>query len=622
MRLARQAAEDLCPDFSRAEERVALAAAVAAQTEDLGLATRLHSEVSVYGKGRISPELSQTVAQKALELLDTRPKTLSGDSEIASLLVEACTVSIPTLAERSQLLDQSALLSRKPVARAVQPLKVAIIGAGVSGIAAAHDLKEAGHEVTMFERLSAVSGAWNQNRYPGCGVDSPSYVYSFSWAQKPDWTRYFVRRAEIDGYISDIAEASGIAPHIRFNTKVIGCKQRNDLTWQVTSQASGLEPVTEDFDILISAVGQLNTAAYPAIRGLETFKGELVHTAEWPEDIDYRGKRVAVVGVGASAMQVVPTIAPEVTHLTVFQRQPHWVMPNRQYLSEVDQDEIDLLKAFPAYLAWKRLVFNWTYGDSVFPALKRDPAWEAQTSDALNPQSARLRDMMKAHIARELAPRPELIEAMVPDYPPYSKRVLLDNRWYQTFLRDNVTLESGAIQEVTESGIITTAGHHELDLIILATGFRASRMLQTFEVENAKGQNLQEVWNQDDARAYLGVTIPGFANLFVMYGPNTNLAFGGSAIIHSEIQSAYILRCLELMQAQGATALECRPEVFEAYNAEVDARLSTLVWSSGRASSWFINAAGRVTTNSPWSMGEYWQRLERPQAEDFILYRY
>ncbi|MGX0905101.1 4-hydroxyacetophenone monooxygenase [Roseovarius sp. MBR-79] len=620
MQMARQAIEDIFSTFSKADEPVALAAAIAAQTGDVELARRLRAEVGVYGKGRISPELTQILARMPPGCLSATPQALDGRSELARLLIEACTAAEPTEAEGLQLLDQSALLSRKPVAVSAKPLKVAIIGAGVSGIAAAQDLRGVGHEVTLFERLSAVSGAWNQNRYPGCGVDSPSYVYSFSWAQKADWSRYFVRRSEIDGYINHTAEKTGIAEHIQFDTKVISCKQLPSLGWQVTTQTYGQAPVTADYDILISAVGQLNTPAYPVIEGLDTFQGEVVHTAEWREGIEYCGKRVGVIGVGASAMQVVPTIAPDVAHMTVFQRQAHWVMPNRQYLAEVDQDEIELLNAMPAYLAWKRLIFNWTYGDSVFPALKRDPIWEAQSQDAINPQSAHLRDVMKAHIARELASRPELIKPMTPTYPPYSKRVLLDNRWYQTFLRQNVTLERSRIDEVTPKGIRTEGQEHELDLIILATGFQASRMLQTFEVTNAQGKNLQDVWQGDDARAYLGVTVPGFANLFVMYGPNTNLAFGGSAIIHSEIQSGYILRCLALMQAQDATALECRPEVFDAYNAEVDQRLDTLVWSSGKASSWFTNSKGRVTTNSPWSMGEYWQRLEDPRPEDFIFH--
>ncbi|WP_366555238.1 flavin-containing monooxygenase [Aquibaculum sediminis] len=631
---ARPAVEATTPtvNFGRAEEIVAVGAAVATLRRDEALARRLAEEVAERGRGRISDELIETIRLAAAEEAEAGRITprLEGDSRLATLLVTACLGTEVEAQERLMLLDQSDLLADEPQPRplgshpqAVEQKRVAVIGAGASGIAMGRELLEAGYAVTLFERDHHCAGTWAQNLYPGCGVDSPSYVYSYSYAQKPDWSRYFVRRAEIADYLEDCATRFGLRAHIRFATEVLACDyDAQRCRWDVTSQAGRAAPRTESYDAVVSAVGQLNSPAWPSIPGLERFSGPLVHTACWDPALDLKGKRVAVVGVGASAMQVVPTIAPEVAQLTVFQRQPHWVMPNRHYLAEVPAAEIARQKALPAYLAWKRLVFNWNYGDYAFPALLQDPEWPQDVPDALNARSARLRDMMLRHIRRQLAGRPDLIAKMTPGYPPYSKRLLLDNNWYKTFLRDNVRLVTEGIAQLLPEGIETQDGErHDFDVIIFATGFAASRMLSSFEVMNGQGQSLRGLWGDDNPRAHLGVTVPGFPNFFMLYGPNTNLAFGGSAIIHSEIQSRYIVQCLDMATEAGAEALECRAEAFEAYNHEADARLSRMVWSLGGSTSWFKNTSGRVTTNSPWSMGEYWARLRQPDPNDFHFVR-
>lgn len=601
--------------FADAGEIVALGAAVAAQLDDVTLSRRLAQEVSVYGKGRVSKELRAEILRRAGALAQaTSVRRFSGDEPIAKTLVQACVGGPIDDHERMMLLDQSQLLeAAQGIAhRATSTARhIAIIGAGVSGIAIGRELLNAGHRVTLFERSDRCAGTWSQNRYPGCGVDSPSYVYAYSFAQKPDWSRYFVRREEIDGYIENCATEFGLRPHIRLQTAVVSCRyDAQHATWKLLVKDKDGNTHSESFDAVVSAVGQLNTPSIPNIKGLDEFGGTAVHTAEWRESIEIQAKRVAIVGVGASSMQVAPTIAPQVSQLYVFQRQPHWVMPNNHYLSEVPRPEIERLRAAPAYLAWKRLLFNWTYGDAAHPALTRHPDWPADVRDAINPFSAKLRDIMRNHIRNELRSRPELIPKMTPNYPPYSKRVLLDNNWYKMFLRENVTLVSDGIRRITKDGIETADGQiHKVDVIVLATGYQASRMLHTLDVVNGHGTSLKETWGEDDPRAYLGMTVPGFPNFFLMYGPNTNLAFGGSAIIHSEIQAAYIRRCLDLMAERNSSEMECTEEAFTSYNRKLDERLNNMVWAETSSTNWFRNAKGRVVTNSPWSMGEYWSLL-------------
>ena len=615
--------EETPPLFVDAGEIVALGAAVAAQLDDLTLSRRLAHEVSVYGKGRVSKELRAEILARAGALAQARPvRRFSGDEPIVKALVKACVGGSIEDHEHMMLLDQSQLLEEAPQQvdrRTDTGRNIAIIGAGVSGIAVGRELLKAGYRVTLYERSDKCAGTWSQNRYPGCGVDSPSYVYAYSFAQKPDWSRYFVRREEIDDYIENCATEFGLRPFIRLQTAVVSCRyDAQRATWDVQVKDQEGNTRSETFDAVVSAVGQLNTPSIPNIKGLNEFGGTTVHTAEWRESIQVQGKRVAVVGVGASSMQVAPTIAPQVSELYVFQRQPHWVMPNNHYLSDVPQPEIECLRAAPAYLAWKRLLFNWTYGDAAHPALTRHPDWPVAVKDAINPFSAKLRDIMRNHIRNELRSRPELIPKMTPDYPPYSKRVLLDNNWYKMFLRNNVRLVTEGIRRVTKDGIETEDGQtHKLDVIVLATGYQASRMLHTFDVFNGRGVSLKDMWGEDDPRAYLGVTVPGFPNFFLMYGPNTNLAFGGSAIIHSEFQATYIRLCLDLMAERESREMECTEEAFTSYNRKLDERLNNMVWAEKSSTNWFRNAKGRVVTNSPWSMGEYWSLLRSVDTASF-----
>jgi 4-hydroxyacetophenone monooxygenase len=497
---------------------------------------------------------------------------------------------------------------------------VAIIGAGGSGLLAGIALQRAGIPFVILEKNEAVGGTWHENTYPGCGVDTPSFFYSYSFDLNPPWSRYFARRDEIAAYFERSVDAHHLRDSIRFRTEVVSAAYDQEAAaWAITTRGADGRTDTLAAFALIIAVGQLNRPAIPSIPGLDTFAGPVVHTARWPHGLDLSGKRVAMIGTGASGMQVGPALAPAATSLTIYQRSPHWVLPNPVYHKEIDAAERYLLDRMPFYANWVRARMIWNYGDAVYPALQVDPAWP-HPDRSLNELNDRHRRAMTRHLEAELAGRPDLIQKALPHYPPYGKRVLLDNHWFKTLRRENVELVAGRVRSVEPGGIVDADGaFRPADAIVLATGFEASRMLWSVEVRGRNGLRLREVWGEDNPRAYLGITVPRFPNLFLINGPNTNLAFGGSALFHSEAQVGYAVGCIRAMLERDWVSLDCRADVHDAYNAQVDAQHAIMVWARPGVSNWYKNKAGRVTQNSPWRMVDYWQMLRTPNFDDFII---
>lgn len=500
-----------------------------------------------------------------------------------------------------------------------RPLKAIIIGAGVSGICAAINLDRMGVDWTIIEKNSDVGGTWWENRYPGCGVDTPNFTYTFSFAPW-DWPHYFPLQGEILNYIKTVAERFGVKDRVEFDTRVeLARWVEEDQQWTVTVTGPDGQRRTERADIVLSAVGVLNVPLKPEIAGIETFPGPVVHTAEWHDGLDVRGKRVAVVGNGASAMQLVPEIAPDVAELTVFARSKQWAAPFPQFRKKVPADVRYLMEHVPLYRQWYEQRLTWTFNDRIHSSLFKDPNWP-EPDRALNAVNDGHRRFFTKYVVEELGDRQDLLEHVLPDFPPFAKRMLLDNGWYRTLRRPNVRLVPDRLARV-DGNMLTAAGGQsvEAEMIVLATGFRAAEVLGSYEVVGRDGQRLRDVWETDNAAAYLGSTVPGFPNFFVLLGPNVGSGHGGSMIRSIENQTHYVLDAIRQLAKHGAASIEVRPEVYEGYKRKIDEAHARMVWTHPGAENWYRNSRGRIVAITPWRNDDFWRMTRRANPDDYLF---
>ena len=463
--------------------------------------------------------------------------------------------------------------------------RIVIVGAGFGGLAAAIDLQAHGfRDITILDRGPGLGGTWLYNDYPGAACDVPSHLYSYSFAQRRDWRRLCSYRDEIIGYLRDVAREYGVDRLIVPDTEVTKIAWDDaDRHWTIETAAG----VPRHADAVVLATGQLHRPAYPGIPGRETFAGHSFHSAEWDHDYDLAGKRVAVVGTGASAVQFVPEIAPQAGRLTVFQRSGNWFMPrrNRAYPPAVAA----AIRHIPGLQAFRRH-FIFHYGESL-TAMIRHPR-----------TLGRLGRIRSAAFMRGQIKDPELRQKIWPDYTFGCKRVLFSSLFLPALQRPNVEVVTDAIERITPTGIVTADGReHEVDCIIWGTGFRTADFMFPMDVIGAGGRDLRDVW-EDGPHAHLGLTIPGFPSLFTMYGPNTNTS-GGSIIVYLEAQAAYLRQALSRVRDAGAAAIDVRPEVEEASDRALQARFAGTAWTE--CDSWYRNEDGRIITNWPGYMREY-----------------
>ncbi len=542
------------------------------------------------------------------------------DKQLVRMLSVAMGEDVPP--EYGSLIAAELGIARHPrTRRKVLPspgFGVLIVGAGASGIAAAVKLEDAGIPYTIVEKHSAVGGTWLENRYPGCGVDTPSALYSFSFAPH-DWTRYFALRDELKAYFEHVAAERGLNERIRFNTEAVSASfDAGTQAWAVELRGADGSQETVHANVLMTAVGAFRKPKMPNIGGLERFEGPVVHTAAWPEGLELKDRRVAVIGNGASAMQLVPAIADEVSELVVFQRAPQWAAPFDLFHVKVPEAVRLLGREVPLYRAWYRVRNGWTFNDRIHAALQKDPEWP-HPERSLNKINEAHRRFFIRYIEEELGDRTDLMDAVVPEYPPYGKRILLDNGWYRTMTREHVRLISEPITEVTPRGIRTASGEElEVDVIACATGFDVVRFLNSIDVRGRDGQTLREAWDDDNARAYLGTAVPGFPNLFMVYGPNTQAGHGGSLLGMTESQLDYIVDLLGQMIAGGIGLAEVRPEVYEEYNAKLDRAHEQMVWTHPGMSTYYRNSRGRVVVNTPWRIVDYWHMTREADLGDYV----
>lgn len=503
-------------------------------------------------------------------------------------------------------------------AAAKAAFRVVIIGAGMSGLLSAIRLQQAGIPFTIVERHADVGGTWYQNIYPGCRVDSENHIYAYSFRPK-DWPQHFSQQEVLRRYFSDTADEYDLRKHIRFETEVTELAwQEGSATWQVDVTDSAGRPDTLTANAVISAVGQLNQPKQPDIPGQDRFQGPAFHSTHWEYEHDLTGKTVAVIGTGASAFQFVPRIAQDASEVRVFQRTAPWMAPVEDYMADISEGKHWLLNHVPFYAKWYRFAMFWRWAEGMLQAVERDPDWDGDEQVSISAANEEVRQILMEHIESIVGDDPELLAKCTPNYPVAGKRILFDDgTWLRTLKRENVRLLTDRIAEINETGLRTESGEqHDVDVIIYGTGFHASRFLWPMKVVGRDGLVLAEHW-KDDPRAYLGISIPRFPNLFCCYGPNTNIVVNGSIIFFSECEVRYILGCLRLLIERGEQALDCREDVHDEYNARIDEANGRMAWGISQANTWYRNEKGRVTQNWPFSLLEFWRQTKAPDPADY-----
>ncbi|HEY4810092.1 MAG TPA: NAD(P)/FAD-dependent oxidoreductase [Solirubrobacteraceae bacterium] len=475
--------------------------------------------------------------------------------------------------------------------------EVLIVGAGFGGIAAAIELRRHGiTDITILEKAPDLGGTWFYNSYPGAACDVPSHLYSFSFAQRRDWSCLCSPQAEIHAYLHEVARAYEIDGLVQTDTTATSCAwDAERCRWSVETESG----TVHEAGALILATGQLDQPSRPRIDGVETFTGHSFHSAEWDHSYSLAGKRVAVIGTGASAVQFVPEIAPVVKQLRVFQRTGNWFMPrrNRRY-NKIIKTVIERIPALQALR--RRFVFEYT--ESLTVSI-RHPNTFGRIARARSTQF--MRSQLKDPVVRAKA---------WPDYTFGCKRILFSSYYLPALQRPNVELVTDAIAQVTPTGLRTADGsEHELDCIIWATGFKTTDFMFPMRVTGSGGVDLHEYWS-DGAHAHLGMCVPGFPSMFVMYGPNTNTS-GGSIIVYLEAQASYIRQAIQQLRTRAAAAIEVRAEVEAASDRALQARFAGTAWT--QCNSWYRDENGRIVTNWPGYMREYLEQTRELDASEY-----
>ena len=458
--------------------------------------------------------------------------------------------------------------------------RVIVVGAGPGGIAAGVTMKKAGIDTfTIFEKSASPGGTWWDNRYPGCEVDVGSYLYSFSFAQAFPWTRTHAKQPEILAYLDDIVDRYGLRDHMRLSTAVEGASWDEDRQGYDVVLADG---TVEQCNVLISAVGFLNVPRYPDWPGLGDFEGPKFHTFRWEHEHDLLGKKVAIVGTGSTATQIVPVIAPEVEKLYLFQREPGWIIPkgDRDY----DPGELEKFRSRMHRRRERIRLFRLLEVNNFRRAIHR-PGTKV---------NAALEQICRGFIDAEFADRPDLRAAVTPDYPFPGKRPIFNATFYAALKRDNVKLVPRAVTEVTSKGVVDVTGEeHQVDVLVMATGFQPADYLGGLKVAGRQGRTIHQVW-AGEPKAFLGLTVPGFPNFYMLYGPNTN---GGEILFFLEHQSRFAVRAMKRMMREGATAVEVRRSVFDIYNRWIQREMKGTAWVVSK--NYYKAPTGKIVTQWP-----------------------
>ena len=493
-------------------------------------------------------------------------------------------------------------------------LEVLIIGAGMSGILAAIKLAERGIKFKIYEKNINLGGTWFENRYPGARVDIANHFYSYSFEENHQWSEHFSQQPELLDYFKRCFDKYDIQKNTYFETQVTDMKFDDETKmWEVTS-IHNKKSNKEVINIVLSCVGQLNQPKIPDIKGMDEFQGNMFHSSKWPDDDVIAGKKVAVVGSGASAFQIVPSIAKYCEQLTIFQRSPPWMFPNPKYHEQVDEEKKWLLENLPFYSRWYRFLLFYPGSDQLLDSLFVDPSWKDR-SDSINQQNDEMRKLFTSAMLAQISNK-SLIDKVIPNYPPFGKRMLQDNgAWLEALHLPNVTLLAEGVEQMNSRGIIGLEKEHEFDTVVFATGFKAQDFFDPINIDCSSG-SFKSIY-KDSPVSYLGITFSSIPNFFAMYGPGTNLAHAGSIIFNSECQINYICSAIEHMLNNDYKVIKVKPKIEKQYQDRFDKRHKKMVWQHANVSSWYQNSKGKVVTTSPWRLVEYWNWTNNFNADEY-----
>ncbi|WP_328645404.1 NAD(P)/FAD-dependent oxidoreductase [Amycolatopsis sp. NBC_00348] len=480
--------------------------------------------------------------------------------------------------------------------------KVVIVGTGFSGLGQAIQLEKAGiRDYVILEKATEVGGTWRDNSYPGCACDVQSHMYSFSYEQNPDWSRSFSPQPEIFGYLKGVADKYRLREKIRFGVELTGAHwDERERRWTATTK-DGREFSAQ---FLVSGVGGLHIPQVPELPGIADFQGQTWHSAQWNHEYDLRGKRVAVVGTGASAVQFVPKIAPDVAELTLFQRTPPWIMPKPDH-------------AMPE---WAQTLFRRVPGTQ---RAYRNALYWVLEARAIgfngHPGVMKAGELIaKRNISKGIKDR-ALRKKVTPDYTMGCKRVLISNDYYPALDRPNVDVNTAGIKEVKAHSIVDAAGvEHEVDAIVYGTGFKVTDALEYLDITGVDGRNLAKEWAVEGMRTHKGITVSGFPNLFFLLGPNTALGHN-SVVFMIESQSRYVVDAIKLADSRAAAAIDVRPGVQDEFQREIQDKLVKGVWTQGGCKSWYLDAKGVNRTIWPGFTWRYWLETRKVDPADYEL---
>jgi 4-hydroxyacetophenone monooxygenase len=580
----------------------------------------------------VDPDAVALVQRKAADFLKAYRDAGAGDYPLGSRerLVKSMELAtgrpIPA-AELEMWMEQLAIdpmprglqWRQEPAKEAKDNFLVAVIGAGMGGIGSAVHLKQAGIPFVVIEKNGGVGGTWHENRYPGARVDTMSKIYFHSFGVNYQCPNPFCEQKENEKYFNWATDTFGIRDNIVFNTEV------KSMVWNEADKLWDIDAVGPDGPVkwrangIISGVGFLNRPNVPQFKGADNFKGTTVHTARWPADLDYAGKRVAVIGSGATGYQMVPEMVKKAGQLTLFQQVPSWCFEMPGYLSPYPEHVNWLDRNLPFMINFVRFKISWLGGPDILMKLFAiDPGFKDEHT--VSAESKRIRELCLEFLGRKFGERPDLFEKMLPVAPPMTSRpVLVDPEYniYDALLMDHVELVTEPIAEFTADGIRTADGQeHPFDIIVCATGFKPNDFLFPMEVRGRGGKTIEQLWEKDGARAYLGTMIPGFPNLFMLYGPNMNPFGNGLGVIEmEEMAIRFALKCFEGLILEQRKAVDVSMEGYQRFNAELDKAEATRVYSDWRVTSYFKNDHQRSAVNNPLDVRRYWNWMREPAGE-------
>lgn len=582
-----------------------------------------------YPPEAIPAELREELRAKLLHVL-TSPDAVLHDEPSEALMHRMMAVGLaeevdpeflPLLYDQIGFREELPRRDRTDRKAPASDFKVLVIGAGMTGMAAGIKLEEAGYDWVIIEKNEEVGGTWWENRYPGVGVDTPSHFYSFSFALNPEWNNYHPQGADMFAYLKRVADDYDLRARTRFNTTVEKLVWDDAAcVWNVTvRKPDGSEDVIRA-NAVINGHGPVNRLKWPNVPGLDSFAGIRQHTATWDTSIDLKGKRVGVIGTGASAAQFIPAVADEVSELHVFQRSRHWVMPSPAGDDLVSDGVKFAMRHIPHYLEWYRFRIYWYAADGLYPNVLLDPEWP-KDSPSVSAVNEAMRQFAIGYLEKTFADRPDLKEKLTPGFPVFSKRIILDRGpYFPAYLKPHVHLEQETIDRVTPTGIVLKDGREiELDVLVCATGFDVANMMGKLEIIGAGGKKLRDEWGTEDPRAYFGMMIPGFPNYFHTVGPNSapNHAAGQNLI--SECQVNYAIECLDWINERGKQALQPTAGAFDAWQDKVERQMVNMIWSHPRAYSYYNNSQKRNFLSWPWRLVDFWNQCRGPRHADFDL---